>query len=271
MEVEIILDSIINDTRILTIRAKYPRCIHAEVLKHRNCAVSAASSRAIPVSKMIEMVENTPFIPSYIGAEQKGMSPGGELSVIEDHNARTLIQDLLLISVSTAKRLAALGVHKSVINRYLEPWLEINTLTTAGMPHWNSFYALRSTKEADPIARELAIAIQAAIDSSEPVEREAHMPYTDFVEISMFNMGVSAARCARLSYTPFGEPARDKEKDWKLACKLLAQNHATPFEHVVLQPCEGEEHGCNAISSKVLTFREWLENTGDLPKLGRRR
>jgi hypothetical protein len=223
---------------------------------------------------MIEMVECAPFLPSYIGCEKPGMSPGDELSDEEREEVLSEIDDLRLYAVIMAHKLADLGVHKSLINRYLEPWLEINTLTTAAMPHWDSFYALRSTKEADPIAVELAKAIQAAIDKSAPMERVAHMPYITQADEDLTSLKtacmVSAARCARLSYTPFGEPACDCKRDVELAQKLLANRHATPYEHVVLQPVDGERHGCNAISSKVLTFREWLENSDELPKLGRR-
>lgn len=282
MEVEIILDSIINGVRVTTIRAKYPVIIHAEVLKHRNCAVSASSTRAIPALKIIAEVENNPFMPKFIGAEKPGMSPGEGLSTMEDRNAKALIENLMYGSINTAKKLIALGVHKSVVNRYLMPWLEINTLTTAATPHWEHFNELRNHEAADPVMQELARLIRAAYLESIPLVRKEHVPYTEKEKqedgeyiYKYEDCLISAARCARLSYTPFGSPKTNDMKDLELANKLLLNNHATPLEHIVFAPDYRLEHGIhygnNAISSKVMTFREQIEDTGDLSKRGRKR
>ena len=64
IEAKIIADSI-NDagTRIITYLLTYPRFIHSELMTHRVFSRNSASSRAIPFHKMVEMVENDPFIP----------------------------------------------------------------------------------------------------------------------------------------------------------------------------------------------------------------
>lgn len=280
MEVEIILDSIINGVRVTTIRAKYPVIIHAEVLKHRNCAVSASSTRAIPALKIIAEVENNPFIPKFIGVEKPGMSPGEGLSEMEDHNARALIENLLYESVNTVRKLITLGAHKSVVNRYLMPWLEINTLTTAATPHWEHFNELRNHEAADPVMQELARLIREAYLESIPLVRRDHVPYMDKEKQCIGSYYyeyedclISAARCARLSYTPFGSPKMDDMKDLELSEKLLSSNHASPFEHVIFCPKEFQvmQRGDNAISKRVQTFREQLENDGLLSKRGRKR
>ena len=54
--------------RITTLEIEYPRIIHAEMLTHRvfsHC--NSASSRAIQVSKVIELVESNPAMHMHWG------------------------------------------------------------------------------------------------------------------------------------------------------------------------------------------------------------
>ena len=54
---EIIADSInVCGNRLTTFILEYPRFIHAEVMTHRVFSKNAASSRAIPIEKMIQQV-----------------------------------------------------------------------------------------------------------------------------------------------------------------------------------------------------------------------
>ena len=60
---EIVGDSIsdmVDNKRIITYVLEYPRFIHSEFMTHRLFSRNAASSRVIPVKKVIELVENTP-------------------------------------------------------------------------------------------------------------------------------------------------------------------------------------------------------------------
>ena len=52
---EVICDSVssINGKRITTFCIEYPRLIHSEFMTHRMFSRNAASSRAIPFSKMV--------------------------------------------------------------------------------------------------------------------------------------------------------------------------------------------------------------------------
>jgi hypothetical protein len=94
--------------------------------------------------------------------------------------------------------------------------------------------------------------------NSIPVGRGFHLPFFDGEERE--DRGdyecalVSAARCARLSYTPHGEPARNIEADLALAERLLTSRHLSPFEHIIW----GEAEGANAISHRVVTLRQSL-------------
>lgn len=69
--------------RITTFILTYPRIIHAELLTHRLFSRNAASSRAIPASKMIKDIEKDPFIPVAWQKAHSGMQ-GTEYFTEED-------------------------------------------------------------------------------------------------------------------------------------------------------------------------------------------
>lgn len=51
-----------------TLLLRYPRFIHAELMTHRVFSRNAASSRAIPIKKLIADVEDNPARPLWWGA-----------------------------------------------------------------------------------------------------------------------------------------------------------------------------------------------------------
>ena len=63
MRVKIIADSIVDDKRVTTFELEYPRYVHSELLTHRVFSRNCASSRAIPLDKMIELTIDNPVIP----------------------------------------------------------------------------------------------------------------------------------------------------------------------------------------------------------------
>ena len=69
---KIVADSVnpVGD-RITTFVCTYPRFIHSEVMTHRAFSRNAASSRAIPVKKMIEAIGTNPAKPIFWGKNQK--------------------------------------------------------------------------------------------------------------------------------------------------------------------------------------------------------
>ena len=62
--VTVVADSINqHGDRLTSLVLTYPRIIHAEMLTHRMFSRNASSSRAVPVQKMIEAVNNNTFCP----------------------------------------------------------------------------------------------------------------------------------------------------------------------------------------------------------------
>lgn len=167
--------------RLTTIEATYPRPIHSELLTHRLLSKSSASSRAIPVERLIQRIIDDPWVPMYIGANQKGMQAGAELPEDERRHAVTewsyTARDN---AVASARYLASIGVHKQVVNRLLEPWMWITVLISA--TEWDNFFGLRLHKDAEPHFQHIARLMKDAMDGSTPRKLavgEWHLPLID--------------------------------------------------------------------------------------------
>ena len=68
---------------LISILCTFPRIILAEVNTHRMLSKNTSSSRAIPFSKMIEAVQENPFIPIAWQKEHKGMQ--GSEYITDNH------------------------------------------------------------------------------------------------------------------------------------------------------------------------------------------
>lgn len=260
--VEILADSIArNGKRITTKLCTYPRAIHSEIMTHRMLVKSSASSRAIPVEKLIQRIIDDPWIPSYIGANQKGMQAGEELR----EDKRQWAVDTWLrardAAVEHARHMISYGVHKQVVNRLLEPWMFITVIITG--TEWNNFFALRRHPAAEPHFHELADKMWEAREASTPrllEPGEWHRPlffeadmdsiWDRFGHISLaaaqeHAVKISVARCARVSYLTH-DGRRDIEEDLKLYDRLATQvpPHAAPLEHAAMALDQPERHGC---------------------------
>jgi hypothetical protein len=79
----VICDSIgEHSPRLTTFLTHYPKFVHSEHCRHRAFSLCVSSSRAIPSKRYLEIVRSDEerAEPAFWGAEQKGMSPGEELS-----------------------------------------------------------------------------------------------------------------------------------------------------------------------------------------------
>lgn len=233
---KIIEDSIAgNDCRLTTLELKYPRFIHSEVMTHRVFSRNAASSRAIPIKKVIDQVINNPAKPIHWGTNKPGMQAGEELPGFTLERAQILWATAALKAAELAQRLSDLNLHKQVVNRILEPFQIMTTIVSA--TDWDNFFELRISPLAQPEIRDLAEKIQFAMDESKPKYRTSyHLPFITEYERDNFKIdvlrNVSAARCARVSYLNHDGSSPDIKKDQVLANSLMQNKHASPFEHV---------------------------------------
>lgn len=221
--------------RLTTFILKYPRFIHAEIMTHRELSRNAASSRAIPVEKMIKSAEEDMAYPIYWGKNQKGMQAGEQLSPEDIEECKSIFWACSQDSISYVRGLSYKGLHKQVANRLLEPFIHM-TIICSGT-EWENFFALRCHKDAQPEFQNLAFQmLQLYLENSPKklTQGEWHIPFGDMYlgeELTLpLLLKIGTARCARVSYLNF-EGNIEHEKDYKLHDDLLESGHMSPFEH----------------------------------------
>jgi thymidylate synthase ThyX len=246
IKVQILLDSQNHSTgdRITTFLLTYPRFIHSELMTHRAFSRNAASSRAIPVAKMIDTIRNNPAMPVEWGSAQKGMQAGPPLEGDERAVACRVWRDGLQAAIATAEQLMSIRVHKQIANRVLEPWMHMLTLVTA--TEWGNFFRLRAHPDAQPEFQELAFQMLEAYKESIPqllFPMMWHAPFVDLDHNQQYatNGGeaedfrtllkVAVARCARTSYATI-DGHNSIDEDVALHDRLLSSGHFSPFEHI---------------------------------------
>lgn len=261
---KILLDSITNGgSRLTTWELTYHRLFHSEVMTYREFSRNAASSRAIPASKLRQRIVDSPAVPVHWGANQKGMQAFKE---VDDKAAA---QEWWLrgrdLMVKHHEEGEALGLHKQVTNRVIEPWMMITVICSLTNPA-NLFHQ-RCHKDAEPNFQRLASSMRRDYYESTPTYRapgDWHLPLIQdediahAIALSWKGHGdvheilrkVSTGRCARVSYLTH-DGRRDLLEDIRLHDQLAATAslgeepmHASPFEHVA-QAIGGRERSGN--------------------------
>ena len=249
--VEVIADSLSPQAvRLTTLSVTLPRIVLAELNTHRAFSRNSASSRAIPIQRMIDKIIQDPFIPFYWGANQKGMQAVVEINAASQQQAERMWLLARDVAVEQALKLSALGVHKQLVNRLLEPWLYTTVLVSA--TDWDNFYGLRCHPDAQPELRRAAEMMRDAMAASTPrriAYGEWHIPYArdedatvaatsldnvwsdDITPQTYARLLLSAARCARVSYDA-STSVREQAEDIALAKRLASSGHWSPFEHI---------------------------------------
>lgn len=246
---KIIADSINpRGTRITTFELEYPRIIHSELMTHRMFSRNSASSRAIPVAKVIEMVEQNPAMPVHWGKNQPGMQADSELDPVSKEAVKQLWLEAARQAVSIAKIMQQQGAHKQIVNRILEPYQWMKVVVTA--TNYENWFWLRDHKDADPTIHELASKMKIEYDKSIPITLkygEWHLPYVqtglckvddkqiyydenhDRITLEQALM-ISASCCAQVSYRKSDNSLDKAETVFK---RLIESEpvHASPVEH----------------------------------------
>lgn len=240
--------------RLTTFEVSFPRIVLAEFNTHRVFSRNSASSRAIPVEKMLKRVLEDPFIPIYWGKNQKGMQAAEELSLAAQ--ALALEQWLLArdnaVAVVQRLQMPDIDLHKQIANRLLEPWLWHTVIVTS--TEWANFFALRCDKNAQPEIQTPAKMMKEAYDAGMP-ERlsfgQWHLPmiYEEGDELKALYekfdtegvIQISIGRCARVSYLTH-DGKRDPEADVYLSKSLLKNGHMSPFEHAATPMAYMSDH-----------------------------
>ena len=141
---EIVADSVdVRGNRLTSLLVVMPRIIIAEINTHRMLSKNTSSSRAIPFEKMVEAVQNDPFIPIAWQKEHKGMQ-GSEYHVDRKHeNAVYEWLKARDYAVKQASMMNNDGITKQLCNRLLEPFMWTTMLITGSKEGWHNFFNLR--------------------------------------------------------------------------------------------------------------------------------
>ena len=261
-DAKIILDSIgPNGARATTFELTMPRIVLAEFNTHRMFSRNAASSRAIPVERLLKRIEEDPMMPVWWGKNQSGMQASEELSP----DAKGVAQRAWLeggeAAVKFARRLAGpeINLHKQIANRVIEPWMFTTVICTG--TEFENAWALRVDPAAQPeFERTMRKAYELYL-LNEPRKLQAgqwHLPYVtgydedelrkeDFLTDEEF-CHISVGRCARVSYLTH-DGVRDVRADCDLSRgKIIRSGHMSPTEHPL----------------QAMTEAEWLDYASEL-------
>lgn len=253
---KVIADSIAkNGKRITTFELEYNRFIHSEMMTHGALVKNSSSSRAIPIDKMIEQIENNPSTPVYWGKTQSGMQAKEELTDEALDKVKQKFNNAKRISIGYAKDLCKLGLHKQIANRVTEPFQMIKVVCTA--TDFDNFFNLRIHPDAQPEILMLAYLMYKAMQQSTPIllnQGEWHLPYVERernngtleyfiyeeIEIGYFGkkyipleqaVKISSSCTAQTSYRKNDASVEkaDKIHDMLIKADVL---HASPFAHL---------------------------------------
>lgn len=290
-EVEVLAASSHDEDTILTLRVQYPRIVLSELNTHRWLSKNSGSSRAIPTSKMLDMVMNEPAMPVRFGGNKSGMQDTGEEHtnkiVVPTHlhkcflnwaldndkvafwysdgttttDARTFWQFMAVVNALASKAYSAAGYHKQIANRLTEPYQWMNTVVSATTQGWVDFLALRDHEAADPTIAKLALMTREVRNNVTytPLQPgQWHLPYILEAEKDLpikKKLILSTARLARVSYEPFdGNPSHEKEQSRHDLLVNSEPPHMSPTEH----PCTPMEgRWGNFVGFKQ--YRQFLE------------
>ena len=130
--------------RLISVLVTFPRIILSEINTHRMLSKNTSSSRAIPFNKMVEAIENNPFIPIAWQRSHSGMQGTEYITDLAEIQGKNLMwlagRDR---AIKTAKDLHEADVTKQLANRLLEPFMWTTMLITGSREGWDNFFKLR--------------------------------------------------------------------------------------------------------------------------------
>ena len=165
IEATVVADSINpQKDRLTSVLVTMPRIILSEMNTHRMLSKNTSSSRAIPFKKMVEAVQENPFIPIAWQKEHTGMQ--GNEYITDEENIQTCVDDWLVARNSAIESAKTLNkgfnkkdeqgnwikteeidfvdkVTKQLCNRLLEPFMWTTMLITGSKEGWDNFFNLR--------------------------------------------------------------------------------------------------------------------------------
>lgn len=229
IQAQIVADSITEQGhRLTTLEVIMPRYILAEFNTHRVLSKNSASSRAIPLSKMVKSVKDKPFIPYAWQKDHKGMQGTEYFTEIEE--TKSAEGEWLKgkdLAIQQATWLNRIGVTKQLANRLLEPFMYHKVLVSG--TEWENFFNLRCpsytfhTDEEEQVFRSRKEAI-ACYGELEVVEYETgnkllkNLTTLDWLQLNTGQADIHIMFLAEAMYDAISEstPKLLREGDWHI-------------------------------------------------------
>lgn len=226
-----------NGDRLTTFEITFPRMVLADITRHRMLSYSIESTRAVPVEKRIEMVRNDPFVPA-MRARATGMGRGEPLEGVEKKVAEHHWRWAATYAATMAEKL--LHTEKGLVGRLLEPFSWVTGIISG--TEWQNFFALRCDEGAQMELQIIAEMMRDAYDDSAPTLLQWgqwHLPLVSEQErrgvypmvAPSFLAGVSAGRCAAVSYARHAIDETPGTSYSRWAQRLQPAAHWSPAEH----------------------------------------
>lgn len=270
---EIIQDSLLpgKGTRLTTFKLLLPKVLLAELNTHRVFSRNASSTRAIPIKKTIEQLQNGHYFePLHWGKNKKGMSAEVEMNtpivMQKMFGGKKLPKEevwnkLVNMMAYAAECYSEAGYHKQIVGRLLDSFTLASVILSS--TEWDNFFNLRISKDAQPEMASLAFAMKSAMDDSAPVETPCHIPMLS-AELEKQELAQqirsAVASCARVSYINHGSENIDTKKDNELFNMLRSNGHWSPFEHVAFEREKSKELLKELPEGNFSgNFRDWIQ------------
>lgn len=160
----------------LSVSSEQHNFIANGIVVHNCFSRNSASSRAIPINKMLAHIEENTATPIHWGLNQSGMQAKAEQA--DPDIATEVWMRARDRAIESARELAELGLHKQIVNRVLEPFQIMKVIVTA--TSFDNFFNLRCHPDAQPEIRHLAELMLKAMQESTPETLSAdewHTPY----------------------------------------------------------------------------------------------
>lgn len=296
IKAKILADSISEaGNRVTSFEIHLPKVLLAEYNTHAMISRNFSSSRAVPVSKAVEIDS---FEPIYYGKNQAGMV--AQKDEVDDIDlTKSLWKSAVESSKQYSELLSKQGLHKQWANRPNDWHVMAKGVTTA--TEWENFFWLRYDESAQPEIFELAKIMRHLMDFSIPSKLEHgewHLPYihternlagkllyVDSVEDKNISLEdakmISMARCAAVSYRTESigiEKAQDIYKKLFSGSKVHASpacHQATPIPKIKAISCQDYlnalqcTHGVTHLDRQMNLWsgnlKGWIQNRQLIP------
>lgn len=234
----VLTDSISTETghRLTTLELNLHPDTLAPLLAHRAFSRTVNYNAKLSYSAQIKALDQHRIYPA-LWTSDNGSTGATPLHHLRTRAAREAWDDAREDAIAHAFSLAELGVHRSIINRILAPFLAVTAIVTA--TDWADFFEQRLAIQDpnDPLIDTeitgLALVMRDAIERSQPEKLQPghwHLPRLDSWDVQHLELTqairASAARCA----TGTSDTRFDRDTyQWLF---MANPPHWSPLEHI---------------------------------------